>query len=69
MPANRPLNYYVDFRDPATSQTHRSAKVAFEHGRASGSLMPEGLTAGMTRDELHDPIRLLAGHGQSSPAR
>ena len=56
-------------RDPATSQTHRIAKADVEQSRDSGSLMPEGLTAGMTRDELHDLIRFLSDLGQHSSAR
>ncbi len=56
-------------RVPATGQTQRIAKTDVEQSRDTGSLMPEGLTAGMTRDELHDLIRFLAGLGNPVLAR
>jgi len=40
-----------------------------EQMKDAGSLMPEDLTAGLTRDELHDLIRLLADQGRGSPSR
>jgi len=40
-----------------------------EQMKDTGSLMPEGLTAGLTRDELHDPIRFLADQGRGSTSR
>ncbi|MBM3848057.1 MAG: c-type cytochrome, partial [Verrucomicrobia bacterium] len=53
-------------RDPAANQTHRIAKADVEQIKDTGSLMPEGLTAGLTRDELHDLIRFLADQGRVS---
>jgi len=56
-------------RDPAVSEIHRIAKADVEQIKDTGSLMPEGLTAGLTRDELHDLIRFLADQGRSSTSR
>jgi putative heme-binding domain-containing protein len=56
-------------RDPAANQVRRVAKADVEQMRDIGSLMPEGLTAGLSRDELHDLIRFLAEQGRVSPAR
>ena len=56
-------------RDPSANQVHRIAKADVEHMRDVGSLMPEGLTAGLSRDELHDLIRFLAEQGRVSPSR
>ena len=56
-------------RDPAANQVHRIAKADVEQMRDTGSLMPEGLTAGLTRDELHDLIRFLADQGRVSTSR
>ncbi len=56
-------------RDPSANQVHRIAKADVEHMRDTGSLMPEGLTAGLTRDELHDLIRFLVDQGRVSTSR
>jgi len=56
-------------RDPAANQTHRIAKADVEQMKDTGSLMPEGLTAALTRDELHDLIRFLAEQGRVSTSR
>ncbi|MDA1276662.1 MAG: DUF1080 domain-containing protein [Verrucomicrobia bacterium] len=54
-------------RDPSLNQIHRIAKADVEQMQDLGSLMPEGLTTGLSRDELHDLIRFLAEQGRISP--
>ena len=51
-------------RDPANNQIRRIAKTDIAHQQDIGSLMPQGLTAGLTREELLDLIRFLTHLGQ-----
>jgi putative heme-binding domain-containing protein len=54
----------VRLRDPATRKVVCIAKKNIDEIRDVGSLMPEGLTAAMTNDELCDLIRYLSELGR-----
>lgn len=49
----------LHLRDTSNNQIRRIAKETIEDSAEAGSLMPEGLTVAMTRDELRDLIRFL----------
>src|SRR5260370_1283940 len=50
-------------RDPATGKELRFAKSAIERRREIGTLMPEGLAAAMTAEQLRDLLRFLMDLG------
>jgi putative heme-binding domain-containing protein len=54
----------VHLRDPATHRVVRIGRKDIEEMDAIGSLMPEGLTADMTRAELRDLVRFLSELGR-----
>jgi putative heme-binding domain-containing protein len=56
----------VQLRDPSTRKMHRIARKSIGEMSDVGSLMPEGLTAAMTREELRDLIRYLSELGRKS---
>jgi putative heme-binding domain-containing protein len=51
-------------RDPPTGATTRIAKAEIEERRDVGTLMPDGLAAGMSRNQLRDLIRFLMELGR-----
>jgi putative heme-binding domain-containing protein len=54
----------VQLRDPTTRKITRIAKKDVDEMAEAGSVMPEGLTASMTRAELLDLIRFLSETGR-----
>ena len=55
----------LHLRDTSTNQVRRIAKSSIEEIADAGSIMPAGLTAGMTREELRDLIRFLVEQGKN----
>jgi putative heme-binding domain-containing protein len=55
----------IRLRDPASDRIQRIAKADVASMRDTGSLMPEGLATGLTRDELRDLIRFLSELGRA----
>ena len=55
----------VQLRDITTREVRRIAKQDVEEMAAVGSVMPVGLTAGMTEGEVRDLIRYLSELGQA----
>jgi putative heme-binding domain-containing protein len=51
-------------RDIATNTTQRIAKASIAKRINAGTIMPEGLTASLTRQELCDLIAYLVGLGK-----
>ncbi len=58
----------LQIRDTSTNQVRSFARSDVEEMVNAGSVMPEGLTSGMTERELHDLIRYLSELGKA-PAR
>jgi putative heme-binding domain-containing protein len=56
----------VELRDPTTRQIVRIARNEIDEMGEVGSLMPEGLTAGMTAKDLGDLFRFLIEQGKPS---
>jgi putative heme-binding domain-containing protein len=56
----------IQLRDIATREVRRIAKEDIEQTASAGSIMPAGLTAGMTDDEVRDLIRYLSELGRVS---
>jgi putative heme-binding domain-containing protein len=54
----------IHLRDPATKKVHRIARKGIDEMSDVGSLMPEGLTAAMTREEVRDLVRYLSDLGR-----
>jgi putative heme-binding domain-containing protein len=54
----------IELRDPYTRQLLRVARAEIEEMNEVGSLMPEGLTVGMTSEEVRDLIRFLGELGR-----
>jgi putative heme-binding domain-containing protein len=54
----------LQIRDMATQQVIPLPKDAIKTRTDAGSLMPEGLTASLTRDELRDLIAYLSSLGK-----
>lgn len=56
----------VTLRDPALGVEQTFAKSEIEHLAEAGSLMPDGLVAGMTEEQRYDLIRFLSTLGTSN---
>ncbi len=56
----------IHLRDTTANKIVRIARNDIEEMKDFGSLMPEGLTVAMTRDELHDLIRFLSELGKKA---
>jgi len=56
-------------RDPARDELIRIPIADIRARKEIGSVMPEGLTNGLTREELRDLIRFLADLGKPGPFR
>ncbi|HYF00774.1 MAG TPA: hypothetical protein VEJ18_17770, partial [Planctomycetota bacterium] len=54
-------------RDPATERIDRLPRKKIERSKDVGSLMPEGVTQGLTRAELRDLVRFLLELGRPGP--
>jgi putative heme-binding domain-containing protein len=54
----------VHLRDPSTQKVFRIARKSIDEMSDVGSLMPEGLTAAMTRQEVRDLVRYLSELGR-----
>ena len=54
----------LQIRDMATQQVSALPKAAIQTRTDAGSLMPEGLTASLSREELRDLIAYLASLGK-----
>ncbi len=59
----------LTLRDPTTDQTFHFPKEQIKRRKEIGSLMPDGVTDGLTRAELRDLIRFLTELGKPGPYR
>ncbi len=55
-------------RDPSTGEVRRVRRDDIEEISEVGSMMPAGLTAGMTREELRDLMRFISELGKAPPS-